>query len=434
MTTIKFFSKLLVCYVLMLALSLFAALIVFIFGVYFLYGGFRSQESSPQKLSQQIISGDTYHITPSVKETLEEKDIWLIVLDEKGAIEDSYRLPESLKRTYSLVDIAQSTRWYLEDYPVFSYVAGNHLVLLGYPKNSYARLPANYFQVSQFFQLGLLILGILFLLILVYFIIYVRAKLKLRKEFAPITQGLDKLSNNYPVVLDEKGNLSKIKSAINQASQLLTENQDMRSHWIRGVSHDLRTPLTLILGYTNQLQSQYGSSKPIVQIESKVHQMESMISNLNLSYLLENHSLEKEMQPVNISGLLRKIIADLYNDYADIKLTFHLPEEDLFLMGDGILLTRAINNLLLNSLKHNEDPAIQLDAKVEGSDLILTIQDQGTISEQKVLELNQKQHHYGTHGMGVLISKQIITLHHGKIAFCYANPGLKCTIILPLLS
>lgn len=433
MTTLKYFSKIFFRYIFMLMLSLFAAFLVFVFGIYVIYNGFVSQESAPSVLAEHIIQEDSYHISQSTKEVLDDNDIWLMVLDEQGNIADSYHLPEKLHHSYNLIDIAKSTRWYLEDYPVFSYVAGNHLVLLGYPKNSYSRLPANYFQITQLFRFIFLLAVILILLVVVYFVLYARAKLMIRKEFAPITQGLDALSNDQIVILDEKGNLSEIKSAINQASQLLAENRDMRSHWIRGVSHDLRNPLTLMLGYTHQLQANYGEEKSLQQIEANIHRMESIISNLNMSYLLENRSLDKDMKKINISGLLRQIIADMYNHYPDIDLTFQLPEKDLFVLGEATLLTRAIHNLLLNSVTHNENPIITIELQASQQNLLLSITDNGTISEAKVLELSQKNRNYKPHGMGVIISKQIISLHHGHIDFQYAHPGLKCQIVLPAL-
>ena len=62
----------------------------------------------------------------------------------------------------------------------------------------------------------------------------------------------------------------------------------MKEQWIRGVSHDLRNPLMLISGYNSQLEQQYGKGKQTEEIENQIQTMKEMISNLNMSYLLDN--------------------------------------------------------------------------------------------------------------------------------------------------
>lgn len=208
--------------------------------------------------------------------------------------------------------------------------------------------------------------------------------------------------------------------------------KDTRNHWIRGISHDLRNPLTLILGYTSQLENLNGSNKQTRQIEANIHKMEHIISNLNMSYLLENQDIEQEMTSFDLNSLLRQVIADLYNTYEDLDLTFDLPDEATVISGNKTLLTRAVNNLLLNSLTHNNKPQLSLSLTLNNQQALLLIRDNGQISTEKIRELNQKSRNYDTHGMGTIITKQVISLHHGKISFTDNQPGLVVTITLPL--
>ncbi|MGT2908131.1 sensor histidine kinase [Streptococcus dentiloxodontae] len=433
MTTFKYFSKVLLTYFAMVVLLGLAALVVFFFGSYHIIANMEKSHEEPTAFVKTMVSHDQLQLTAQNKKVLDKQKIWLMLLSEQGDIEQSYRLPGKLKRHYSMADIARSSRWYLDDYPVFTFVVGGKILILGYPKGTYDKFPANYYNAQNFFGIAKLVVGIVVGLLTALLVMYLVSQWRFRKEFKPITQALADLSDNQPVLLDEKGNLSEIKSALNQTSQLLIETKDMRSHWIRGISHDLRNPLTLMLGYTSQLESLQGRNHQTQQIEANIHKMEGIISNLNMSYLLENQDIEQEMTSFDLNGLLRQIIADLYNNYEGIDLSFELPNDATPVLGNKTLLTRAINNILLNSLTHNTSPQLKLSLQQVGDHAQLIITDNGSISAEKIAELNQKSRNYATHGMGIIISKQIVTLHKGSLNFAYLNPGLESIISLPLV-
>ncbi|MGT2649077.1 sensor histidine kinase [Streptococcus troglodytae] len=432
MTTFKYFSKVLLTYFATVVFLGLTAIFIFLFGSYHIIDNMRQGQEKPTALVQTIVSHGQLQLSTKNKKTLDKQKIWLMLLSEQGEIKKSYRLPDKLNRHYTMADIARSSRWYLNDYPVFTFVVGKDILILGYPKSAYDKFPANYYNVQNFFDIAKLALGIFLGTLMILLLIYLRSQWRFRREFKPITQALSDLSDNQPVVLDEKGNLSEIKAALNQTSQLLIENKELRSHWVRGISHDLRNPLTLILGYTSQLESLNGSSQQTRQIEANIHKMEHIISNLNMSYLLENQDIEQEMTIFDLNSLLRQIIADLYNTYEDLDLTFDLPEEATVISGNKTLMTRAVNNLLLNSLTHNNEPQLSLSLTHNNQQALLTISDRGAITDEKILELNQKSRNYDTHGMGTVITKQIITLHQGETVFSDNHPGLKVTITLPL--
>lgn len=433
MTTFKYFSKVLLTYFATVILLGLTAIFIFLFGSYHIIDSMQNSHEEPTAIVKTMVSHSQLQLTTQNKKFLDKQKIWLMLLSEQGNIEQSYRLPDKLKRHYSMADVARSSRWYLDDYPVFTFVVGEKVLILGYPKGSFEKYPANYYNVQNFFSIAKLVASIFVGLIIALLAIYLRSQMRLRKEFKPITQALADLSDSRPVLLDEKGNLSEIKFALNQTSQLLIETKEMRSHWIRGISHDLRNPLTLILGYTNQLESLQGRSHQTQQIEANIHKMEDIISNLNMSYLLENQDIEQEMTSFDLNGLLRQIIADLYNNYEGIDLSFKLPEEATPVLGNKTLLTRAINNILLNSLTHNTSPQLKLNLQQVEDHAQLIITDNGSISAEKILELNQKSRNYDTHGMGTIITKQIIFLHQGNIHFDSNHPGLLVNIELPIV-
>ena len=74
-------------------------------------------------------------------------------------------------------------------------------------------------------------------------------------KVAPILNGLDKLSHGETVVLNINGALEDIGKRINETSLQLDKHNKARANWISGVSHDKRTPLSIIMGYADRITS-----------------------------------------------------------------------------------------------------------------------------------------------------------------------------------
>lgn len=364
---------------------------------------------------------------------MDKQNTWAMVLNQDGNIVQSYHLPKGLKRHYTNADMVKFSRWYLEDYPVFSYVRGQQILVLGYPKkHSLAKFNfyANTQFIRNFLSLELVFLGIILLLI---FILLSRSKLRIKKEMEPIITAVTSLPQGQNIALNEKGNFSEIKTALNETSHILEESNTMKEQWIRGVSHDLRNPLMLISGYNSQLEQQYGRGKQIEEIENQIQTMKEIISNLNMSYLLDNQKRRSEFSNLDLVAVLRTVIADILNNYETITLHFDLPTETVLVKGEVTLLARAFRNLLLNSIMHSGSNQIDLTYQLSDNKVLIVIADQGDITAQKITELNQKSINYESHGMGTVITKQIIKLHQGEIVFLDNHPGLKVTISLPLV-
>ena len=434
MDTVKFFTKLLTRYVLLILALIIGLVFVYglVFSAYFSFYGKEKPELLYTKIAQSS-QENNFNFDKSSKIEMDKQNTWAMVLNQDGNIVQSYHLPKGLKRHYTNADMVKFSRWYLEDYPVFSYVRGQQILVLGYPKkHSLAKFNfyANTQFIRNFLSLGLVFLGIILLLI---FILLSRSKLRIKKEMEPIITAVTSLSQGQNIVLKEKGNFSEIKTALNETSHILEESNTMKEQWIRGVSHDLRNPLMLISGYNSQLEQQYGKGKQTEEIENQIQTMKEMISNLNMSYLLDNQKRHSEFSNLDLVTVLRTVIADILNNYETITLHFDLPTEAVLVKGEVTLLERAFRNLLLNSIIHSGSNQIDLTYQLSDNKVLIVIADQGDITAQKITELNQKSTNYESHGMGTVITKQIIKLHQGEIVFLDNHPGLKVTISLPLV-
>ena len=165
--------------------------------------------------------------------------------------------------------------------------------------------------------------------------------------------------------------------------------------WIAGVSHDIRTPLSLVMGYASQLEDDPGLSQDKREqagiIRRQSERIKTLVSDLNLA-----SKLEYDMQPLRKTdvlpaALLRSIAADFYNGGLDerysIDVTICGDAQNVAITGDEELLRRAVSNLITNSIRHNPNGcAIKITLEKRSGSCIVSVSDNGTGFPQNVLE------------------------------------------------
>ena len=147
------------------------------------------------------------------------------------------------------------------------------------------------------------------------------------------------------------------------------------------------------------------------------------------------------MQPLHkeatrLSKLLRSYVADLLNtgisDSYNIEIEIAPEAENAVLECDARLISRAVNNLVQNSMKHNPQGCeIRLSLAVSKNQLILAVTDNGTgLSAEKYQELHEKPHYLEStderldlrHGLGLLIVQQVAAAHNGSFKLTNVLP------------
>ena len=195
---------------------------------------------------------------------LEDQQVWAMLISSAGLVTWGQSLPEELPVHYSLTDVAKLSMSYLMDYPVFVWEHAEGLIVIGYPKDSLVKyqhiLPTDWVKNLPLRAL-LLLIGNLVLVLIVALLIGSRLLLSIR----PLTQGIQALAADQEVQLEPKGMLADLAQSVNHASSLLHQKNaslksrdEARSNWIAGISHDIRTPLSMVLGYASELEEHQG--------------------------------------------------------------------------------------------------------------------------------------------------------------------------------
>ena len=362
---------------------------------------------------------------------LNRNQIWAMLLDASGHCIWEASLPEEIPTQYTIQDVAVFSKGYLQDYPVFVRNTDNGLLVLGYPKDSFMKLTGNYFPIRAIRIFPLFITGILAIDIVLLFLVYYLSKRKISKNTEPIMASIKTLSTGKPVDLSIRGELSEIADSVNQASQVLSRQNQARANWISGVSHDIRTPLSMIMGYAQRIAGDHGASGNIQQeaeiIRAQSAKIKDLVQDLNLVSQLEYEMQPLHKEPVRLSKLLRSYAADLLNagisEKYSVEVEISSEAETAVIDCDARLISRAIGNLVQNSINHNPQGCdIFLSLDCSSVNVSITVADNGVgMSVEKLRELEEKPHYMEStderldlrHGLGLLLVRQIMEVHGG---------------------
>lgn len=341
-----------------------------------------------------LITEDGYALTDEMAQRLAEKEQWAMLLDGEGRKLWSYRKPVELPDSYSRADIARMTRWYLQGYPVWLRIWDDEIMVVGMGKNTVWKYPVE-FSISWMDYVKQV--GLYFLLINVAWIVLLAAFFTRR---------------------------------------FMRNREQARIEWIAGISHDIRTPLSMVMGYADTLEQNGELSEEARQQAAVIlHQsvvMKELIADLNLTSQLEYSMQPLRMEKIRPAQALRSEAAAFLNDDAEgnlrIEVEIDAKAEQIMLRADEQLLQRAFRNLIINSIKHggqSEAVEISIQMKEERRRFLIRFEDNGTGYSEEVLRRlrDKKKKDAGPGIRGLEIVKKVVLAHGGKIRFGNREEG-----------
>lgn len=403
---------------------------------------------------------NAYVLSDEMNTKLSKQNVWAIFIDNSThqVVWHTDNLPDSIPTEYSISDIASLTRGYIDGYPTFTGESESGLMVLGYPKDSYWKhmWPSWDYQVIA--HLPQTVLAILACNVALIFLIYMIANTRLLRSVNPIANGIQNLPTERPVYIKEKGVLSELATSINRTSEILQaqsrqlqKRETARANWIAGVSHDIRTPLSMIMGYAGQLENDNQLTdeerKKATVILKQSEKMRNLINDLNLASKLEYNMQPVKTKKENAVAIVRQVVVDFINTDIDSKYPIEWITDDNLssckINADKDLLKRAVCNLVQNCINHNENGCvIYVCVRVEQEKCVISVEDDGVgTSDEQIQKLNNTPHYMvcddntteQRHGLGLLIVKQIVASHYGETVIEHSSHGgFSVKMILPM--
>jgi len=224
------------------------------------------------------------------------------------------------------------------------------------------------------------------------------------------------------------------------------ESERLRNSILSALSHDLRTPLTALLGLAESLTlTKPGLSAPQLELTSAIRdearRMSDLVNNLLDMARLEAGEVRLNRQWQPLEEVVGSAIKSREHLLASHQVSVDLPEALPLVEFDAVLIERVLCNLLENAAKYTPSHSlIRIDAEVRGPDLLVNVADNGPglapDSEETIFEkFTRGERETATPGvgLGLAISRAIVEAHRGRI-WAANGPagGARFTFSLPL--
>ncbi|OCN00969.1 two-component sensor histidine kinase [Clostridium sp. W14A] len=235
--------------------------------------------------------------------------------------------------------------------------------------------------------------------------------------------------------------------AANDQAQLirLKEAEQAYKRLMTGLSHDVKTPLTSLVGYLEAIQGKVviGEEKEeyIGVALDKAHHLKDFVEDLFEWVKLDAKEQKFQFEDCDLNELSQDILADWIPALEDRKIGYEIsiPETEYILRLDRNAYTRILNNLLQNTLVHSEASNVTVSILENDKQALIIVQDNGKgISPKDLPHIFERLYQCdesrtaGGNGLGLSIVKELVMIHGGKIeADSPPEGGAKFTIVFP---
>ena len=208
-------------------------------------------------------------------------------------------------------------------------------------------------------------------------------------------------------------------------AQIEAEKERLRSSLLSSVSHDLRTPLSAIIGSASSLLQSAGAlpekaRELLENIQDQGEWLARLVSNLIETTRLETGAARLRKEPGSIEEIVGSALGRLEKVIAGRKVTTRLPPDLPLVPMDGVLMEQVVSNLLENAARHTPPGTpIDVSARADGGQLTVEIADRGPgLGPDELERVFEKFYHAKSSkgaGLGLAICRAILASHGGRI-------------------
>lgn len=228
------------------------------------------------------------------------------------------------------------------------------------------------------------------------------------------------------------------------------EKEQMRGNLLRAVSHDIRTPLTSIVGAVSAVMenhdklSEEKSMTLLSDVKEEAQWLVRVVENLLLVTRIDADSAKVTKEPEMVEEILAEAVGKFKKRFPGAPITIQMPEEVLFVPMDAMLIEQVLCNLMENAVVHGGVVGeIKLQVKNDGEYAVFSVKDDGVGIDPKVLPRILEESIYkesaGTvdgkrnMGIGLTVCQSIILAHGGKVrAYNRKSGGAAFEFTLPI--
>lgn len=358
-------------------------------------------------------------------------------------------------REYELFTDTIYKNYSLKKYPFLNQAGEQYTMLIYQSRNADDILSA---KLSRIGSDALSWFGVAYLILIGMFIFWLNRKVK--KPLRLLHQALEEFSKGKrQQYLDYKGpqEFVEICDSFNVMSQKLYESEQKskkleqdKQKMLADISHDLKTPITVIQGYANAIND------GLIPVEDKPQYLKTIAEKsnslnelVNIFYeysKMEHPDYKLTLQPYDICVFTRDYMAGKYNEMEidGFLLDVDIPDEHIYCNIDKVQLRRAFENIVSNSIKHNQSGTTLFCSLQKQNDQVRIIfADNGSGIPLEVSKnifepfiVGEKSRSKHGSGLGLAVSKKIVEAHGGTVELILPPEGSYKTqfqIMLPIM-
>lgn len=276
-------------------------------------------------------------------------------------------------------------------------------------------------------------------------------------EMSRIAGNISKLKFDDRIEVTSKDEIGDLGRSINDISEKLSESIEnlkndieQRKQLVRNISHELKTPIGVVKGYSEGLQ--YGVAdtpekrdKYFKVISDECDRMNSMVNEILEISMLEEAIIAPEMSEFKVSLLLDSIHERFENSLKTKQLRFEIDcPEEIKLFADYKLMERAVGNFVSNAVKYaDENGSIATRAFETENKIRISVYNSGSHilpdDMEKLWDVFYKvdkarSRSQSGHGIGLSIVRAIVSIHGGTVYVANKDEGVEFSMELPIVS
>lgn len=263
---------------------------------------------------------------------------------------------------------------------------------------------------------------------------------KLRKAIEQVADG------DFTVRLETKSSLKEIKeiySGFNLMTNELSKTEILQSDFVSNVSHEFKTPINAIEGYSTLLQDNENLSDEQKQYVDKIlfntYRLSTLVGSILLLSKIENQAIPVNRVSYRLDEQIRQSIVALEPAWSKKEIEFDVEMDSIEYTGNESMMYHVWDNIIGNAIKFNpEFGLVRIRLINQGNNIIFTIEDNGPgISEEAKKHIFDKfyqadsSHKEEGNGLGLSLVKKILAISSGEISVENINGGgCRFTVVL----
>ncbi len=433
--------------------AVFFTLVIGSFLCYIMFFNRPADDTMPQYLVADIqnyitFQNQEFKISQTGMEKLKKHGCWLQMIDSQGNVVGSANVGKKLPEHYSpyeLVQYSLNSEQLNKDTLFVNAVTHRpgYGVILG--------CDSKYVQKYSFLLFG----NHIFPKVCLVFLVIMAGMVYMESWFfsKKITTPIMKIMEDIPQIakgkelapLERKSIFSGVSRQLVELQSRLQENKRMRAEWIANISHDMKTPLSTIRGYSEMLGDTSYQFEPeevreyAREIVKSERYIENLIQDLRLNQKLVEGKVPLQKEEVELALLLQECTERIDQTQNQREAISVDCEQGIFLLCDRNLMERCLINMISNAFIHNPDGVqVIVRAKTDQDKICIEIQDNGKGMDERDTRHIFERYYHGTNaqqrggtGLGLAIAKETIEAHGGTI-FVESKRGIGTKFVISL--